>query len=61
MTKPTTKYLAPACVGLWDTPYRIHKGHRLHWEPVKPYAAMTVRERDRRLGAIARTWHHKEA
>ena len=61
MTKPRKSYHGARCIGMWDSPYRIHKGHRLHWEPVKPYSAMTVAEQGRRLKAIARTWHHEEA
>ncbi len=61
MTKPLASPNAPRCIGMWDTAYRIHKGHRLRWEPVKPYSAMTTAQKGKRLAAIARTWHHEEA
>lgn len=61
MTKKTPTNYGARCIGMWDTAYRIHKGHRLHWEPVKPYSAMTTAQKGKRLAAIARTWHHEEA
>jgi hypothetical protein len=61
MTKPLASPSRPVTIGMWDTAYRIHKGHRLHWEPVKPYSAMTTAQQGKRLAAIARTWHHEEA